>query len=215
MNFFWIPFTGLSTLTLLLTLLFSSPSLAEEQENDLGDEIEFIEGSLEQTTAQSELDKDGEMESKEHTQKAEIKIRSNPELESEGKAVLTDTKLKTEIDEKGHLKSKTRTKSKTVKIKSNQDLQGLVEKFSNGQLTVTPKTPSLVLDPPIKEIPAVAFDPVPQSQRIILGERVRVAELLVRRYGRAYDYRNLTTRELKSILKNLDAATQTHKKRTQ
>jgi hypothetical protein len=52
------------------------------------------------------------------------------------------------------------------------------------------------------------FDVVPPSQTEPLIRRLHLAEQLVMRYGRAYDYRSMTVVELQTILNQLDTEAQ-------
>jgi hypothetical protein len=49
------------------------------------------------------------------------------------------------------------------------------------------------------------FDSVPQAQADGVAKRLKLVEEIVRRYGRAYDYRSLTSKDLELILAELDA----------
>jgi hypothetical protein len=49
-----------------------------------------------------------------------------------------------------------------------------------------------------------AYDPVPSDQVDGMGRRLKLVEELIRRHGRAYDYRVHTVRELESVLAKLD-----------
>jgi hypothetical protein len=49
------------------------------------------------------------------------------------------------------------------------------------------------------------FDPVPQPQRDGIARRLGLVEEILRKHGRAYDYRSLTVRDLETILAELDA----------
>jgi len=51
-----------------------------------------------------------------------------------------------------------------------------------------------------------SFDPVPPAQAESIAQRLKLVEILIRKYGRAYDYRMHTLRDLESILMQLDAA---------
>ncbi len=59
-----------------------------------------------------------------------------------------------------------------------------------------------------KKTAANAFDPVPENQRGAILKRMQLAEKLVHSYGRAYDYRVTTVKELEQILASLEAAHQ-------
>jgi hypothetical protein len=50
-----------------------------------------------------------------------------------------------------------------------------------------------------------SFDPVPQDQAELIARRLQLIDQLIRRHGRAYDYRTLTVRQLESILARLEA----------
>jgi hypothetical protein len=52
------------------------------------------------------------------------------------------------------------------------------------------------------------FDIVPTSQAEAMIRRLRVAEALITRYGRAYDYRAMTVPQLQAILDGLNAESQ-------
>jgi hypothetical protein len=49
------------------------------------------------------------------------------------------------------------------------------------------------------------FDAVPQSQADGISKRLGLVEEILRKYGRAYDYRTLTIKDLQAILADLDA----------
>lgn len=49
------------------------------------------------------------------------------------------------------------------------------------------------------------FDPVPRGQEESIARRLKLVEIMIRRYGRAYDYRMHTLRDLENILAKLDA----------
>jgi hypothetical protein len=51
---------------------------------------------------------------------------------------------------------------------------------------------------------AVAFDAVPVDQTDALVRRLELVQQLIRDYGRAYDYRALTVRQLEGILEALE-----------
>jgi hypothetical protein len=48
------------------------------------------------------------------------------------------------------------------------------------------------------------FDPVPAKNRKMIAERLRLTEILIKKYGRAYDYRVHTVKQLRQILKLLE-----------
>lgn len=50
-----------------------------------------------------------------------------------------------------------------------------------------------------------AFDVVPSDQTDALIKRLKLVETLIKRYGRAYDYRVLTTKDLEGLLAKLEA----------
>lgn len=50
-----------------------------------------------------------------------------------------------------------------------------------------------------------AFDPVPEQSTDSIAKRLRVVGTLIRKYGRAYDYRTHTLGELLQILTQLDS----------
>lgn len=52
----------------------------------------------------------------------------------------------------------------------------------------------------------IRFDAVPGPQKDAIRRRLQIVDLLVARYGRAYDYRTHTVRELEQIRANLDAS---------
>jgi hypothetical protein len=52
----------------------------------------------------------------------------------------------------------------------------------------------------------LAYDPVPSDQIDALGRRLQLTDALIRRHGRAYDYRTHTVRDLELILAKLDAS---------
>jgi hypothetical protein len=49
------------------------------------------------------------------------------------------------------------------------------------------------------------YDPVPAAEVSSIRQRVHLVDLLLRKYGRAYDYRTHPVRELKAVLADLDA----------
>src|SRR5262249_42158984 len=49
------------------------------------------------------------------------------------------------------------------------------------------------------------YDPVPVGQAEPLSRRLRLVDEMIRKYGRAYDYRIHTVKELEAILADLDA----------
>ena len=51
-----------------------------------------------------------------------------------------------------------------------------------------------------------SFDPVPENQREPIARRLKLVNALIEKYGRAYDYRVHTARELQDILNQLDAS---------
>jgi hypothetical protein len=58
---------------------------------------------------------------------------------------------------------------------------------------------------------APAYDPVPSDQKDSMSRRLKLVDMLIHRYGRAYDYRMHTVRELEAVLAQLDgAAAPTH-----
>jgi hypothetical protein len=61
---------------------------------------------------------------------------------------------------------------------------------------------------PGKQAAASSFDVIPVSQTEPFIRRLKLAEALVTRYGRAYDYRAMTVPELQSILNKLDSEAQ-------
>jgi hypothetical protein len=48
------------------------------------------------------------------------------------------------------------------------------------------------------------FDPVPGASRRTVAERLKLVSILIQKYGRAYDYRVHTIRQLRHILKVLE-----------
>lgn len=49
----------------------------------------------------------------------------------------------------------------------------------------------------------VSYDPIASEHRDSIANRLKLVEILVREYGRAYDYRVLTTQELEAIVADL------------
>lgn len=49
-----------------------------------------------------------------------------------------------------------------------------------------------------------SFDPVPANHAPQIAERLKLVELLILRYGRAYDYRQMTLPELKAVFTKLE-----------
>ena len=54
---------------------------------------------------------------------------------------------------------------------------------------------------------ATNFDPVPPTRVDSILKRVKLVETLLKKYGRAYDYRTVTTQDLEKILAQLESAT--------
>lgn len=54
-------------------------------------------------------------------------------------------------------------------------------------------------------VPKGDFDPVPSEHAASIAGRLKLVEVLITRYGRAYDYRIHTQRELEAILNELEA----------
>lgn len=52
----------------------------------------------------------------------------------------------------------------------------------------------------------LSYDPVPSDQINALSRRLQLTDALIRRHGRAYDYRTHTVRDLELILAKLDAS---------
>ncbi|MEK6579413.1 MAG: hypothetical protein AABZ55_09330 [Bdellovibrionota bacterium] len=50
-----------------------------------------------------------------------------------------------------------------------------------------------------------SFDPVPGEQRELIARRLKIVEELLKKYGRAYDYRVYTAHELEMIIKDLES----------
>lgn len=57
------------------------------------------------------------------------------------------------------------------------------------------------------ESSTAAFDIVPKERVAELSERVKYSYEILKRFGRAYDYKTVTLKEFKSILKDLEAST--------
>ena len=57
-----------------------------------------------------------------------------------------------------------------------------------------------------KEEKRFAYDPVPGHRIDTLTKRLRLIDLILVNHGRAYDYRTLTTPELKDLLRGLEAS---------
>ncbi|MGZ3689387.1 MAG: hypothetical protein ACXWP5_02850 [Bdellovibrionota bacterium] len=57
-----------------------------------------------------------------------------------------------------------------------------------------------------KPKPLPKFDPVPTAQVAPIASRLKIVDAILRKYGRAYDYRTHTFRELQEILEHLDMA---------
>ncbi|MBI2604473.1 MAG: hypothetical protein HYW49_00175 [Deltaproteobacteria bacterium] len=57
------------------------------------------------------------------------------------------------------------------------------------------------------ETSTAAFDVVPRERVEELSERVKYSYEILKRFGRAYDYKTVTLKEFKSILKELEAST--------
>lgn len=53
--------------------------------------------------------------------------------------------------------------------------------------------------------PATPYDPVPADQVDALSKRLKLVEELIRKHGRAYDYRTLTIKELEALIEGLSA----------
>lgn len=56
--------------------------------------------------------------------------------------------------------------------------------------------------------PKINFDQVPAGQAESVAQRLKYVEIIIRKYGRAYDYRTMTLRDLQAVLGQLDAASQ-------
>lgn len=57
------------------------------------------------------------------------------------------------------------------------------------------------------ETNSAPFDVVPRERAAEISERVKYSYEILKRFGRAYDYKTVTLKELKSILKELEAST--------
>lgn len=64
-----------------------------------------------------------------------------------------------------------------------------------------------IREAPHKPVAAPAFDPVPSDQIPGLTHRLKLVEALIRRHGRAYDYRVHTVKTLETVLARLEAST--------
>ena len=61
------------------------------------------------------------------------------------------------------------------------------------------------------EAPKPGFDAIPEGYSDTIAERLKLIEKLIRDYGRAYDYRSLTSTQLQSILSELEQEKQSQK----
>lgn len=67
------------------------------------------------------------------------------------------------------------------------------------------KAPQTVVIPSERKTAAApAYDPVPASQAEPIIKRLKLVEELIRKYGRAYDYRNHTLKQLEGVLASLE-----------
>ena len=71
------------------------------------------------------------------------------------------------------------------------------------KVTELPRTPEAVQ---VTAGDRFSFDPVPQAHAESVAGRLAIVADLIRRHGRAYDYRALTTQELETIRGELDRA---------
>jgi hypothetical protein len=56
------------------------------------------------------------------------------------------------------------------------------------------------------QMTTTGYDPVPSDQVNALSQRLKLVDTLIRRHGRAYDYRMHTVRDLEAVLARLEAS---------
>lgn len=83
--------------------------------------------------------------------------------------------------------------------------QGLQQSASPAAPRPTALTVPVVPPPPPPHEDVVPFDPVPKSQKVAIRKRIQLVDRMIAKYGRAYDYRTHTLRELQNILAELEA----------
>ncbi len=67
--------------------------------------------------------------------------------------------------------------------------------------------PSAKKSPAKPEASTAIFDVVPRERVEELSERVKYSYEILKRFGRAYDYKTITLKEFKAIVKELEAST--------
>jgi hypothetical protein len=69
-----------------------------------------------------------------------------------------------------------------------------------GELAKAPEVPVIAAGAP------KAYDLVPSEQKDAIVERMKICEVLIEKYGRAYDYRVHTLKDLRAVLEDLENA---------
>ena len=66
--------------------------------------------------------------------------------------------------------------------------------------------PATTKTPPPSITAATKFDPVPPTRVDSILKRVKLVETILKKYGRAYDYRTVSSQDLEKILAQLESA---------
>jgi hypothetical protein len=78
------------------------------------------------------------------------------------------------------------------------DLKEIKTELRNSQNMASPELVGKV------KTATYTYDPVPSEQANAIAKRLQIVEILLRKYGRAYDYRIHTYKDLKKVLAELD-----------
>ncbi len=99
-----------------------------------------------------------------------------------------------------------KTEKKTTLTQKNDSLADRVQSLEKElealkKASLTQAATSTTLPP---EAPKKSFDTVPDEQKDGISKRLELVSQLIKRHGRAYDYRQHTLKELRTILAELD-----------
>jgi hypothetical protein len=137
----------------------------------------------------------------------DVELSDTVELPVEtAKAPVSESKLQKRIAEKKKLKSpSTPDSAKDSDFESR--LADLTREVESLRSQIKPKKEKAEVIIKTSEEKG-AYTPVPSDQRDSIANRLKLVEQLLRRHGRAYDYRIHTTQDLSQLLTKLDQAIQ-------
>lgn len=112
---------------------------------------------------------------------------------------LSDTKQEYERDDDGEVENEIKQKRAVIHLRNKKDVQKLIKLLDGTSLA-----PALSQLGDLNETRPAPYEQVPSRQVHALALRLELTKKILKRSGRAYDYRLYTVAQLKHILSRLN-----------